>query len=220
MLDLSALPVTNQEDLFSPVVPQEKMHRYFRFIRNDSRHAPAREIMRELYQHLPNPDGNFIKDFQTTGFDRRVWELYLFAALSDIGFDVQRPYDRPDYLIKNSNGREAWIEAVTANPTEGAGVEPSSIAERQEYLAIKFGSPLYSKLNARYWELNHVKGLPLIFAIADFHEQDIWREADNVLMSYLYGVRSRVISAQGERVRYELDQITEHSYGEKTIPSN
>jgi hypothetical protein len=30
-----------------------------------------------------DPDGNFIEQFQTTGFDARLWELYLFAMFCE-----------------------------------------------------------------------------------------------------------------------------------------
>jgi hypothetical protein len=56
-----------------------------------------------------------------------------------------------------------FIEAVTVNPTQGnAGSEISPDTERDSeqlanYVAIKFGSALYSKLTKLYWQLEHVE---------------------------------------------------------------
>src|SRR4029453_11466817 len=38
-----------------------------------------------------------------------------------------------------------------------------------EYVPIKFGSALRSKLLKCYWDLPHVHGKPLVIAIQDFH---------------------------------------------------
>jgi hypothetical protein len=37
---------------------------------------------------------------------------------------------------------------------------------------IRLGSALYSKLQKRYWDLPHVAGKPLVFAIQDFPEPE------------------------------------------------
>ena len=37
-------------------------------------------------------DGNLIEQFQTSGFDARIWELYLFAALSEAGYGIDRSF--------------------------------------------------------------------------------------------------------------------------------
>ncbi len=43
-------------------------------------------------------DGNFVEQFQTTGFNARVWELYLFAALTEANLRLERPDPAPDFL--------------------------------------------------------------------------------------------------------------------------
>lgn len=64
-------------DLFTPVVSPEKQHPYFTSLCSDSAFLPARSIINEMMPHYIDIDGNFVEQFQTTGFDARVWELYL-----------------------------------------------------------------------------------------------------------------------------------------------
>jgi len=63
-------------------------------------------------------DGNFVEQFQTTGFDARMWELYLFAALTEANFVVARPRPAPDFLVRGLTGEFA-LEATTINPSVG-----------------------------------------------------------------------------------------------------
>jgi hypothetical protein len=72
---------------------------------------------------------------------------------------------------------ELYIEAVTVGPTikDGQIVPAPPVdtpeardAYLKEYMPVKFGSPLFSKLNKNYWKQPHVAGKPLLFAVADF----------------------------------------------------
>lgn len=65
-------------------------------------------------------DGNFIEQLQTTGFDTRIWELYLFAALTEMGYTFDRTHNAPDFMCHGLDGTEMCIEAVTVNPTRDA----------------------------------------------------------------------------------------------------
>lgn len=69
----------------------------------------------ELQKEFDDPDGNFVEQFQTTGFDARTFELFLFAMFRESGHAINRAYSRPDFLLQKA-GIGAWIEAVTANP--------------------------------------------------------------------------------------------------------
>ena len=107
-------------DLFTPGVPESKLNEKFKTIATAPGSAPARHLLQQFFSLLPRPDGNFIRDFQTTGFDARIWELFLFAFGVKTGFKVDRSFDRPDFLFSaDCNGKQAWIEAVTSNPTVG-----------------------------------------------------------------------------------------------------
>ena len=73
-------------------------------------------MIREVFGSYTDLDGNFVEQFQTTGFDARIWELYLHAYLIDSDFSIQ-PSVSPDYVVSKL-GSTVAIEAVTSNPTQ------------------------------------------------------------------------------------------------------
>ena len=176
-------------------------------------------------------DGHFVREFQTLGFDARTWELYLYAYLNEECLQLDRSYHAPDYVI-NLGDERICIEAVTVNPTGGstlgspeAKIDDISDAEAREllhdFVPIKFGSALYTKLNKKpaYWELDHVSGFPLIFAVADFHAPRSMLWTSTGLQRYLYGYHHKhELDGQGQLVIHPM-KIERHRYGDKEIPS-
>lgn len=211
------------EDLLAPVVSEDELNPNFKHLITRRGHQPHREMLRALWEEFPNPDGGFVRDFQTEHFDRLLWELYVFAVGSTGPFKVSRPYTSPDFLFEHSE-MEIWVEATTANPSprhpsrEGEKTEDEIIREMHEEVPVKLGSALYSKLQERYWERPHVAGKPLVFAIGDFSQGAGARHSDAALLRYLYGQDERVISLPGEVVRLEQIPIETHTAW-KTIPS-
>lgn len=165
-------------DIFTALSEEDKLNANFVMVRDTPGYSSAKQIIQEMMHHYTDIDGNYIEQFQTTGFDSRLWELYLFAYLIEEGMLVDRSFNAPDFLATNGVQPVA-IEAVIVQATRGAKNEtykhdeltPQKIQELQRhYMPIKFGSPLFSKLQKKYWEKEHVKGKPLVFAIADFHQ--------------------------------------------------
>jgi hypothetical protein len=210
--------MTERMSLFDVVVADEKQNILFKRVRESRGHLPARAQLQRAYELLPSPDANFIKDFQSTGFDARVWELYLAALSDELRLSIAQPHDRPDLLL--SRGPESvWVEATTANPTEGE-TTPTKAAgywDEKDRIAAKLGSPLYSKLNRLYWELPHVAGLPIVLAIADFHDPDPVRSSSDPLQRYLYGYHLKLTSRPGTPVTYDLDALD--TLGAKNVPA-
>lgn len=216
-------------DLFSPVVPPEKFHPAFSKLISSTAFLPARSIMSEIAPHFFDIDGNFVEQFQTTGFDSRLWELYLHSYLVEEELFIDRSHNAPDFMV-TKNGQSASIEAVivgrsASNPARLFG-QGQNLPSRDEILEshlhqmpIKFGSPLYSKLNKEYWKLDHVAGNPLIFAIADFHDDQSMTWSSTGLIHYLYGVKHEFHhDAEGKLVISPVILET-HKVGEKEIPS-
>jgi hypothetical protein len=208
-------------NLFDPIVPMEKRHKSFEYVRQAPAHQASRVLLQETLDRLPDPDGNFVLDFQTTGFDARVWELYLSALFANVGLDVSRPEDRPDFLIAGA-GTEVWVEATTANPSQQPGAElAQGHWSEQEEIAIKLGSALFSKLKKEYWSLPHVSGRPLVLAVADFHRPEPMRNSSAPLEGYLYGWHAKLTgNATDPSGTFELQPIEKHTLGEKTIPTS
>jgi hypothetical protein len=214
-------------DLLTPVVAHDQQHTSFKSLVGEPRHAPACDLLRQVWAAFPNPDDHFIREFQTHGFDARVWELALFCVGLFGPHEVTRPAERPDFRFER-NGVGVWIEAVTSNASakppaemaaEGADEVEVKFHEMNNVLPIRLGSPLYSKLQKKYWELPHVAGQPLVIAIEDFSDSSPTRMSDAPLFRYLYGMEHRVVSLPGELVRIEEIKIAAHHHGDKMIPS-
>lgn len=230
-------------EIFNPVVTQNKQHPYFKVLVNEARFEAARNLIKEIAYSFVDVDGNYIQQFQSDGFDARLWELYLYVYLYNAGFEFNRNFSSPDYCI-NKFGYECFIEAVTVGPNPNFdvtnAVEARDIIElSKDYLPIKYGSALYSKLskNPPYWDLEHVKGKPFILAIHDYHKAAevnlpgsmTWTRAG--LSNYLYGIRDEVEIGPDGRVRpvflapyaiptVKMVKTEQHTYKHKTIPSN
>lgn len=189
-------------DLFATVVPEEKWHPSFRAMMEYPHWVPAISIMSEMMRHFVDVDGHFVGEFQTRGFDARIWELYLYAYLKEERLFFDREYHAPDYIV-GKYGMKVAIEAVTVNPSDN--VKPierpdgEPLYRTQEeidrllanYVPIKFAGTLTGKLNKKpaYWELAHVRDVPLVFAIADFHEPQSMTWSFPAVLQYLYGVK-------------------------------
>ncbi len=213
------------------------LHPYFMQLIETPARAPARAVFKEIGPWLAPSDPHFVKEFQQTAFDQRLWELYLWAAFREMGFDIEQP-EAPDFLCSEP-GFAFTVEATTIAPsTAGALAEhpdPQTPEEMKEFLAgympMKFGSALTSKLNKKdkrtgksYWERDETANKPFIIAVADFHKPSSAEEpgsmvyTQSALWPYLYGHRIEWELVDGElitrAVRHEA-----HTFGEKTIPS-
>lgn len=209
-------------DLLTPVVADDLLHQSFKTMLAARGYGPHRDTLREVWKAFPNPEGGFIGEFQTEHFDRRIWELYVFALLHYGPFEVTRPNDQPDFLLKQEDV-EVWVEATTANPSKDHPVTEKKtteqlINEMKEELPMRLGSPLYSKLNDKYWELPHVAGKPLVIALGDFSQPAGVRHPDFALHRFLYGQDAKMVSLPGEVVKLETLKVDSHSAW-KTIPS-
>ncbi|WP_350431359.1 hypothetical protein ABIS04_13250 [Shewanella sp. H8] len=213
-------------DILAPKVDEDKQHEYFRVLVTEKRMEAARNLIVEAVYSYVDVDGNYIKEFQTHGFDARLWELFLYIFLYDSGFEFNQDYNAPDYLV-SFFGKQFCIEAVTVNPSQNSErpdpPSPQNDVDMQklcdDYMPIKFGSSLFTKLQKKYWEKPHVQGKPLIIAIHDYHMPGSMTWSRNALVEYLYGKRAIVVEIDGKRSIYE-ETIETHSWQGKTIPSN
>lgn len=183
----------------------------------------------EVFQDFPDTDGNFVEQFQTTGFDARVFELYLYAYLSRSGYRVERAGEGPDYIV-TKDGTTVALEATTVNPNQSAvdnshprGVEPTPDEHRarlENEIPIRFGSPLFSKLNRKYWELERCRAIPIVLAVEAFWEEGSLYFSDSSLGQYLYGLRHYPDWTEDGHLVVKSKEIVEHTWGTKVIPSD
>ena len=178
----------------------------------------------EIYLAMPNPDDNFVSDFQTTNFDSRLFELYLLAAFREQGVTVLQDHESTDFLIQRA-GHECFVEAVTANPKETriqGPTFPAFAPESQEERllgapALRFAKTLRSKIQWNYERLPHVQGKPFALAIADFQAPSSMVWSREALPSYLYGVHAKVeIGADGP---HAVGSVVQKLLGPEGIPA-
>ncbi len=218
-------------------VDPAKLHPHFRILLEDSSRAPARAVIREIGPWLTPNDPHLVEEFQSKGFDQRLWELYLWAALREFAYDVVQ-LEAPDFLC-TSPEISFTVEATTVAPsTMGPLAEHPNpktqdeiIAFLKDYMPMKYGSALMSKLKKtnsaglHYWEREESIGKPFLIAIADFHkpaDQDMLGSmtyTQSALYVYLYGQRVHWFFDENGTLIVSAEAIGEHQYGEKVVPS-
>jgi hypothetical protein len=211
-------------DFFAPLAAEHRLHPNFKRVRDERGQSSARQLINVMMRWYEDRDGNFIEQFQTAGFDARAWELYLWATLVSLGYEVAQPDPSPDFVARGLEGRFA-IEATTVNPSfDRAGnavppYKPDSEADlaayADHYLPIRFAGPLTNKLAKRYWEKPGIGDIPLAFAIQDFHADFSMMHSMGGLMAFLYGVSVHDVVAENGRT----SRLSTHTWGNKTVPS-
>ena len=216
-------------DLFADIgKPPDKLHPQFVNLRGSPRFASARAQMRELQTDFADPDGNFVEQFQTVGFDSRTFELFMFAMLRESGHNIDRTNKRPDFMISR-DGLTVAVEAVTASVPSNVGVQPyhaiptqQTAEEREAYLRndvpIRLGSPLFSKLQKKYWLEPHVAGRPFVLAIQDFHGPGSLMVSSTPLSGFLFGLRQTWHHDEHGNLVIQEHKVDHHTAW-KTIPS-
>jgi hypothetical protein len=214
-------------DFFAPVAPEAKLSSGFRLLLRGAAFSAARAVIDALMRWYEDVDGNFIEQFQTRGFDARLWELYLFATLTEANLAIDRPKPAPDFVARGLLGEFA-IEATTVNLTLNKGAPAPSVRPtaghndegyRLNYLPIKYAGPLTTKLKKRYWESPGAAGLPLVFAIQDFHDTLSMTYSGSTLSTYLYGWRHEPRRDEDGRLVINPIRVSEHRWGSKVVPS-
>ncbi|QQE91095.1 hypothetical protein [Azotobacter chroococcum] len=194
----------------------------FRLLSETPTHWAAANAVAELYFAMPKPDPNFMSDMQSSNFDSRLWELYLFACFREQGILVSQDVPSPDFKLTNGS-LQGYVEAVTANPVERRSDSfpelrhaPEDKVERMAGdAAARFARTLRSKIQRAYHEQPHVRGLPFALALADFHGGSTMVWSREALPTYLYG-RMAVVK-EGGSGKYAASEPIETLRGHSQI---
>lgn len=213
-------------DFFTPVVARERLHPDFVKLAEQEGYSSARGIIEPMMHWYKDSDGNFVEQFQTTGFDARIWELYLFAAFSEMGYRIDRTEAVPDFTCKGI-GSEFCVEATTVNASRGGplatvpslNTDEGRLAFMRQFMPLKYGSALHTKFKRRYWEKPNVKGKPFVFAIADFQGGPSMIMTRSSLPTYLYGYDYDWYKDATGRLHIIPRKIEKHCWGTKEIAS-
>ncbi len=183
-------------DLFQKFPRVSNYQPAYRYLRDGARQSAAKRIMQEIAKWVPDRDGNFVRDFQTTGYSARVWELYLYAAMRELNFSIDLDHAVPDFCLSRGEDK-VFVEAVTVNSPDplsaamGDGPPPlppeDFWAFIENEMPVRFGSPLFSKVQKKYWAALHVQGHPFVLAIADFHARSSMIWSHTAVPIYLFG---------------------------------
>ncbi len=185
--------------------------------------------MNEAAQRMGDPDGSFVREFQTQ-FHARLFELACFIYLDVQGLTVDRSHRRPDFALSRDGVPVATIEAVTANSPAGQqrDISVRTLARQSveeivqkcnEEFPIRVGSALFSKLGKRYWDLPHCKDLPFVLAVGPFHEPGSTTYIDQSLARYLYGMEQVPEWIESGGILTRQLPVRQHTFSGKTIPS-
>ncbi len=220
-------------NLFKDIIPTDKQSRNYKLIRDDIGHKPSRIILNEIYNSFKPIDKNFVQEFQSGGFDSRIWELYLAATFQEQQFYIEGKHDRPDFELSKGDIK-IFVEAVTSNPSFNQTIESKMdilnrttaqelikiLSDLVEESTIKTAGALCSKLNKEYWNLDWVKGYPIIIAVESFHHSLSHLISDSYLINYLYGIQHLWKYNKSGKLNITESQIFEHTAKNKSIPSN
>jgi hypothetical protein len=207
-------------DFFTPLVSRDRLHPSFVLLLENERYSPAREVIGSKMRYHRDMDGNFVEQFQTTGFDTRLWELYLFAVLVELGYARTEDVTVPDLVAESLFG-QIGIEAVTANPPQSGCVPPLTNPDEvthylQNYIPCKLARGLTRKLrrNPPYWQEPAMAGIPFLIGIQDFHALGSMKMIVPAATEYIFGYRH---SQENGAVR--IARIAEHRSGNMAEPS-
>ena len=196
----------------------DDLHPFFRILTEAPARHPGRMVFREIGPWLAPTDPHFVSEFQFKQFDQRLWEMYLWAAFRELRFDITQP-EAPDFLCRGP-GFEFSVEATTVSPSTSGTLadrpDPQTSDEMRaflrDYMPMKFGSSLTSKLNKKdkdgrsYWERGKAAEIPFLLAVADFHVPGSPEAIGSMpythsaLWPYLYGHRVEWEKVEGHLV--------------------
>ncbi|BDA80226.1 hypothetical protein LPTSP3_g31560 [Leptospira kobayashii] len=155
-------------DLFTPVIPKESWHPYFKNIQ-DKPNGFTCDVLVDWAKGFVDRDNKFVKEFQST-FNSSFWELYLFALFKSMSFNIDFSKDRPDFVI--TAPIPFLVEATVAlnaqnKPPEHLRINfspPDDLNKFNNDQIIRVANSIHSKIKKyreSYHKLNHVKNLPL-----------------------------------------------------------
>lgn len=215
-------------DFFASMGTASRLNSDFIKVRDLETFSAARGIIEPMMRWYEDADGNFVEQFQTTGFDARIWELYLFATFSEMGYSIDRTHAIPDFIC-TSPMATFCVEATTVNATRdrsGTIVPEPEVSTSEEmdaylngYMPIKYGSALTSKLAKKYWERPYIAGKPLLFAVQDFSSPQSMIRTRSAFERYISGYALDWERNADGTLRIHPRKIESHRWGAKVIPS-
>jgi hypothetical protein len=108
----------NALNVFTPIVAAHKLSPAFVRVAMEEQFSPARTLIESMMPYYEDVDGNFVEQFQSSAFDARFWELYVFALLTEERFVFDRTHSAPDFLCEGLHQDifvEEWLGCFSEN---------------------------------------------------------------------------------------------------------
>lgn len=201
----------------------------FVLVNEKPEYSAAKNIIEPLMRWYTDIDGNFVEQFQTTGFNQRIWEVLLFSIFTENDCTFDTSHYAPDFNIScliDLSEISFSLEATTVNKPDSQG-QPSTMPKVDRtnledynnlllnYFPTRYSGPLLAKLSKKYWENEHVSGKPFIIAITDCQFKGAGYITGDALPLYLYGFQQK-ITPDGKKERFDIEY---HIWGKKEVPS-
>jgi len=181
-------------ELFKDVVKEEKQHINYKILKDKFEWNSARNLIEKIMPYYIDIDGNFIQQFQSTGFNQRLWELFLFNYFIEENKEIDRTRTSPDFVVYNEN-LTIGIEAVTKNTLENKTYDKNLFHNN---MAILWSGALYDKLKhisqekkgalkTHYWEKEGLNKKPFVIAIQNFYDESKESIELSTLIELLFG---------------------------------
>ncbi len=190
--------------------------------------------MNLVFQSYRDEDGNFLKDFQSTGFDARTWELSLHAFFNETELDQLGTGGRVDFIVTNGND-VVGVEATTTQPPQGVaktqpgpglrGIIPEDIEEGIAEFVHQLGKALRRKVGKRsaggraYWETDEIASRPFVLAVQTFHSPSSLFHSFGYAAQYLFGQSPTAEHDTDGTLIVGAEPIAGHEWNGKIIPS-
>lgn len=160
-------------NLFADVVPINRRHPFFNRIFSPD-NAPCLDVLIDWARGFEDRDSKFVKEFQLT-FSSSFWELYIFAALKNLQFEMSFNFPSPDFLTLKPF--ELAIEATVAMhdehtlPASQASFQniPDNLPEFTKEVTVRLCNSITSKakkFKESYHKQIQFQSRPFILAIA------------------------------------------------------
>lgn len=200
-------------DVFKQLNKPKQEHPHFALLRDSSAYSSAKEVIKEVSYHYKDIDGNFIDQFQSkNGFDARLWELYLYCFFREQLFSFNRNYEAPDYMVEKDEFKIAVEAVIVSRKNSDFGPrQPKSPKEMDKLLEhevpIMVSSAIYDKAKKKYWEKEHVEGIPFALAVADFHDTGSMVWTFEAFLTVLYGIKPKIQKDNEDNLAQVLEVV-------------
>lgn len=153
-------------------------------------------ILTEWAEGFVDRDGKFVEEFQTT-FNSCFWELYLHAALKEVGCRIDFAHHAPDFVVTDpvSFVMEATValnakDALPEWTSLDLNLRPHDFNEFNRVAMVRLLNSISqktNKYNKSYRNLPHVADKPFVLALTPFDQPFFYLQVQRAIEAVLYG---------------------------------